>query len=144
MRAYPQDSPEAAARIVALTMLCDGTVSRVEADVFNTTGASCRLGLQTQQWQSVLQELCEDLLSTAGLSWHPGYRIDSQTLSELLAEVADPALRIEVVRVCLAVVEADEHVAEGEEFVVSALLEQWSLQHEMLRPANESRLLAVA
>jgi uncharacterized tellurite resistance protein B-like protein len=144
MRTYPQDSPEAAARIVALTMLADGAVSRAEADVIEARGASRRLGLQPQQWQAVLHELCEDLLSAAGLSWHPGCRVDPQTLSELLAEIADPMLRLEVLRLCLAVVEADEHVADSEAFVVGTALEQWGLQHEMLRPANESRLLAAA
>ena len=70
--------------------------------------------------------------------------LGSRKLAGLLAEVSDPALRLEVLRLCLAVVDADAHLADGEELVMNAAVEQWGLQHEMLRPAHESRLLKAA
>lgn len=144
MRTYPRNSPEAAARIVALVMLCDGHLSRAEMDAVETHGASERLGLQPGQWQSVMRDLCDDLLATADMAWHPSCRVDPHTLTSLLAEVSDPTLRLEVLRLCLAVVDADDHVADAETLVLTSTVEQWGLQHEMLRPADESRLLAAA
>ena len=144
MRAYPQNSPQAAARTVALTMLCDGHLSKAEIDAVHAQGIEHRLGLGPGQWQAVMRELCEDLLTATDMSWHANCGVDAHMLAGLLAEVSDPALRLEVLRLCLAVVDADAHLADGEELVMNAAVEQWGLQHEMLRPAHESRLLKAA
>ena len=139
MRAYPQDSPQAAARIVALTMLCDGHVSLAELDAFERQGARRRLGLASGQIQAVIHALCEDLLSGADLAWQPSCRIDPHALSSILAEVGDPRLRREVLNICLAVVDADRHVDDGEALVMNAAVEQWGLQQEMLRCGLDQR-----
>jgi uncharacterized tellurite resistance protein B-like protein len=144
MRAYPQNSPLAAARIVALTMLCDGHLSKAEIDAVQAQGIEQRLGLAPGQWQALMRDLCEDLLASTDMSWHANCSIDSHMLAGLLAEVSNPALRLDALRLCLAVVDADAHLADGEEMVMNAAVEQWGLQHEMLRPAHESRLLKAA
>jgi hypothetical protein len=38
-----------------------------------------------------------------------------------------------VLRLCVAVVEADGHVAEGESIMLVEAVEQWGLHREMLR-----------
>ena len=124
MRAYPQNSPQAAARIVALTMLCDGHLSKAEIDAVHAQGIEQRLGLRPGQWQAVMRELCEDLLTATDMSWHANCGVDAHMLAGLLAEVSDPALRLEVLRLCLAVVDADAHMTEGEQVVMSAAVEQ--------------------
>jgi uncharacterized tellurite resistance protein B-like protein len=144
MRRYPLDSPRAAARIVAFTMLCDGHLAPAEVAAFERHEASRRLGLVPGQWQEVMTELCEDLLSGADLCWQASCRVDPHALAGLLAEVADPALRRDVLQLCLAVVDADAHVDDGEALVMNAAVEQWGLQHEMFKPAHESRLCAPA
>jgi hypothetical protein len=37
-------------------------------------------------------------------------------------------------RLCVAVVEADGHVAEGESIVLMAAVEHWGMHQEMLQP----------
>jgi hypothetical protein len=62
---YAPNSPEAAARIVALVLIADGHVCRSEFDVLNQLDAPRLLGLEPDQMPRVVQALCEDLLMAA-------------------------------------------------------------------------------
>lgn len=135
MRSYPTNSPQAAARIVALTMLADGHLAKSELDVIGRQGAHEQLGLDLETMQSVLHGFCEDLLHSAHLTWSDACRIDPRTLAQLMAEVDDPALRMKVLQLCLKVVQADDHVAEGETIVLGAAVEHWGLHREMFESA---------
>lgn len=42
MRSYPANSPEAAARIVALALVADGHVSLIEIDTLQRQDIACR------------------------------------------------------------------------------------------------------
>ena len=136
MRTYPTDSPQAAARIVALTLVADGHVSKTELDVLDRVGAYRQLGLDRHAVHSVLQGFCEDLLQASDPHWAGACQVDARTLSQLMAEIESPALRIMVLRLCVAVVEADDHVADGESIVLVSAVEQWGLHREMLSPAQ--------
>lgn len=139
MRPYPTDSPQAAARIVALTMLADGHLCKRELDVLKRLRLDERLGLDPAEWRAVLHGFCEDLLASADAAAAHTCSVDPHTLASLLGEIVDPALRRTVLRLCLAVVESDEHVSDGEWTVVSAAVEQWGLEHEMLRAGRAER-----
>jgi len=41
--------------------------------------------------------------------------------------VQDPDLQLKVLKLCVAVVESDEHAAEGESAVLAAALTQWGV-----------------
>ena len=138
MRTYPNNSPQAAARIVALAMVADGQVCKAELDVLDRLGAHEQLGLQPEELHVVVHAFCEDLLSAVQLTWD-ACPVDPQTLAELLAEVDDRELRLKVLRLCVAIVEADGHVAEGESIVLVAAVEHWGLHREMLQPALAKR-----
>jgi len=135
MRSYPINSPQAAARIVALTMLADGHLAKAELDVLERQGAHDQLGLDREAMQSVLHGFCEDLLHSAHLTWSDACRVDPRTLAQLMAEVEDPALRMKVLQICLNVVQADNHVDEGETIVLGAAVEHWGLHREMFESA---------
>lgn len=133
MRTYPQNSPRAAARIVALAMVADGNMCKTEIDTLDLLGAHDALGLDKGEFHAVVHTFCDDLLAAAHSSAGDMCRVDPKTLAELMAEISDPALRRKVVGLCVAVVEADGHVAEGESIVLGAAVEHWGLQHEMLK-----------
>ncbi len=133
MRSYPRNSPQAAARIVALALLADGHLSKIELDLLDRLGAHTQLGLERAVLHSVVHSFCEDLLASMHLTWEDACRVDPRTMAGLMAEVDDPNLRIKVLRVCVAVVEADDHVAEGESIVLLAAVEHWALHREMLQ-----------
>lgn len=132
MRSYPINSPQAAARIVALTLLADGHLAKSELDALERFGAHEQLGLDREDLHAVLHGFCEDLLNSVRLSWDDACRIDPRTMAQLMAEVDDPALRLKLLRLCLKIVQADDHVADGEAIVLGTAVEQWGLQREMI------------
>jgi len=135
MRTYPTDSPQAAARIVALTLVSDGDASRQEMDVIDRAGACETLGIDAAGMRKVLHELCEDMLQTCNSQWTDACRVEPYTLAQLLREVEDPVLRARVLRLCVAVAGADGHVTDGESFVLVHAVDQWGLQAQLFQPA---------
>ena len=133
MRGYPENSPQAAARIVALAMLADGDLTRLELDALDDIDAHQQLGLQREQMHQVVHTFCDDLLSSVQLSWTDACRIDDDTLGALMAEVTDPRLRTKVLSLCVAVIHADDHVADGESIVLGAAVRHWQLHHALMR-----------
>jgi hypothetical protein len=127
MRSYPRNSPQAAARIVALALLADGNLCKSELEVLARHGAHAQLGLGPAELHDVVHDLCQDMLAASDMAWSGSSRLDRHTLAELLAEVQDPQLQLKVLRLCVAVVETDEHLAEGESTVLAAALAQWGL-----------------
>jgi len=67
------------------------------------------------------------MVTTGATAWDSSSRIDRRTLSALLAEVQDPELQLKVLKLCVAVVETDEHAAEGDSAVLAAALTQSGL-----------------
>jgi hypothetical protein len=132
MRAYPTNSPQAAARIVALTLIADGHVCETELDVLKRTRAFEMLGLDPGEAKAVMQGLCEDLM-LAHSYWGDARRIDERTLGQMAAEIDDPGLRVRVLRYCVAVVEADGLITHGESYVLVNLVERWGLQANILK-----------
>ena len=126
MRTYPRNSPHAAARIVALTVLADGNLCQTELDTLERLQAHGALGLDGAGMRAVLHALCEDMLASADHSWSNACRIEPATLLQLMAEIDDPSLQATVMRLCMGVANADRQVTEGESIVLSAALDQWS------------------
>lgn len=125
MRSYPCNSPEAAARIVALALIADGHVCRSEIDALGHFGAARELGLEPDAMPRIIQTLCEDLLLGADASGSLMANIDDRALASLLAEVTDPSLRAKVVRLATAVANADRHLADGEALLLAAASRHW-------------------
>ena len=123
MRHYPKNSPQAAARIVALALLADGHVCKRELQLLDQAGAHEQLGLTREELHKVVQTFCEDLLIAAQLSWDTACRVDAATMAEMMAEVDDPALWSKVMHLCDEVIDSDGHVSDGESIVIRAAAE---------------------
>lgn len=135
MRTYKIDSPQAAARVVAVTLVSDGHVSITELDLLDRIGAYRQLGIDRSEMLAVLQGFCDDLMQARHPDWADACQIDPRTLNLLMAEIEDPALRMAVLRICVAVAEVDGHIADGESMVLVSAVEQWGLHHHMFQPA---------
>lgn len=127
MRSYPHNSPEAAARIVALVLISDGHVCSSEFDILKQLGTERELGLEPHLLPHILQTLCEDLLLGGCATGSLLANVDDSTLASLMAEVSDPALQKTVVRLSLAAARADGHLADGETLVLEAAQRHWRL-----------------
>ncbi len=86
MRTYPCNSPEAAARLVALVLIADGHVCRSELDALDHLEAAHELGLQPGAMPGIVQTLCEDLLLGAYASGSLLANVDDDALACLMAE----------------------------------------------------------
>ena len=133
MHTYLNNSPQAAARIVALAMLADGELGKAELEVLERLRVHEQLGLQPEELHVVVNAMCDDLLWEAQLSWADTCRVDPATVAEMMAEIDERDLRLTVLRLCVAVVEADDHVDEGESILLTAAVEQWGLHRWMLQ-----------
>ena len=131
MRSYPRNSPQAAARIVALILISDGHVSRSEYEAFNRIEGARDLSLEPQDMPDIVQTLCEDLL----MEGFDGRSILSHMgdgfMVSLMAEVDDPQLQGKVLRIAASVVHADKHLSEGETAMLEAISLHWQTRPPM-------------
>jgi hypothetical protein len=127
MRSYPHNSPEAAARIVALVLISDGHVCSSEFDILNQLGAERELGLEPRLLPHIVHTLCEELLLGGYETGSLMSNVDDAALASLMAEISDPALQRTVLRLSLAAARADGHLADGEAIVLEAARRHWQL-----------------
>lgn len=136
MRSYPRNSPEAAARIVALALLADGHVGRDELDALQWQRLHPALGEQPARWHAVLQHLCEDMLLASDSPWGQRTAVDGATMRALLAEVDDEALRRQVLKLCLDAVEADGVVTDDELGLLEQVIAAWGHPARLVAPTG--------
>ncbi len=125
MRSYPRNSPEAAARIVALVLISDGHVSRSEFEALNQLDGARDLGLEPQNMPGIVQTLCEDLLMEGFDGRSILSRLDDSVLALMMAEVDEPRLQGEVLRVAACAVNADQHLSDSETAMLDAISCHW-------------------
>jgi uncharacterized tellurite resistance protein B-like protein len=143
MRTYPENSPQAAARIVALTLVADGDIADAEIEWLDQLAVHEQLGLTRHELHQVIDSFCEDLLSSHPPRWADACPVDERTLGDLLDEIQDPALRLKLLHICVELAEADAQVANAESVVLVAAVEHWGLHHAMFRPHRQAMHLGV-
>ena len=139
MRTYPVNSPEAAARLLAMALVADGNYALSEIKALDRLEAARQLGLPPQDLKAVIEAFCEDLLLGSQGEWLGSSQLDTTTRQALLAEVTDPILRTKIVTLCEAVVQADGHLADGETAMLDSLTHAWRKMPER-HPTSESVL----
>jgi hypothetical protein len=127
LRSYPRNSPEAAARIVALVLISDGQACSSEFDILRQLGAERELGLDPQILPHIVYTLREELLAGGYQAGSLISGIDDSTLARLMAEISDAALQRKVLRLCLAAARADGHLADGETWILNSARQHWKL-----------------
>jgi uncharacterized tellurite resistance protein B-like protein len=125
MRSYPRNSPEAAARILALVLISDGHVCRSEFETLKQLDGVPHLGLDPQKLPAVVQTFCEDLLMEGFDGRSILSRAGDGLMASLMAEVDDLHLRAQVLRLATAVAHADKHLSEGETAMIQAIRVIW-------------------
>ncbi|WP_291066931.1 TerB family tellurite resistance protein [Hydrogenophaga sp.] len=125
MRVYPVDSPQAAARLLAVLLVADSHYSMSELKALNRLEASQQLGLGPDEMKELIDDFCEDLLSAHHGEWSGSSRLDPDTRNTLMAQVQEPALRRKILALCEALALADGHLADGEAAMLDTLASAW-------------------
>lgn len=144
IRRYPRNSPQAAARIIALTVMADRDLGPAERALLDELAVHHHLGLPREALHAVFDEFCEDLLASKQLAWSDDCPVDEYTLAELMADIDDPALREQLWDWCVRLAEADDRVAEGESGVLLAAMAHWGLSDHPSDPGAHPRLIQTA
>jgi uncharacterized tellurite resistance protein B-like protein len=126
MRSYPRNSPETAARILALVIISDGHVCRSEFETLKQLDGVRRLGLDPQKLPGIVQTFCEDLLMEGFDGRSILSHVGDGLMASLLAEVDDPQLQAQVLRLATSVARADKHLSEGETAMIQAISDGWN------------------
>lgn len=130
MRNYTKNSPQAAARIVALTLIADGDVGQAELALLDELAMHQQLGLERSALHAVIDTFCKDLLVSRELAWDDACPVDEYVLEKLMADIDDPALRRKVLDLCVRLAEVDDLVAAGESIVLIAAVAYWGCELE--------------
>ncbi|VWC76203.1 hypothetical protein BLA39750_00889 [Burkholderia lata] len=123
MRSYPQNSPQAAARIVALMLVADGHVDRREEQVIEALDVYGQLGLDAAQFARIMKDLHEDRQTS---HFHATSHLGATTVNMLTHEIDAPILRRKVLQLCFAVIAADGFLADGEIETIRLILNAWA------------------
>ena len=143
MRSYSTNSPEAAARLVAMALVADGHYATAEIRALDRLRAPARLGLAPEAFKQVVDHFCEDLLLASQGKWLGSAAIDSATRQRLFAEVQDPALGAEVRTLCEAVMLCDSHLADGETELLDDMARAWPSPLNPTRRSSSMEQLTV-
>lgn len=131
MRKNPPDSPEAAARIVALALLADGAIDRRETLLLERQQILKRLGIDNERFDTIYYEHCADLLTHAARETSGQLTLDERSIKMLLGEIRDPTLQRKMLRIILDIVHADRRLTAGEATLIAHALKQWEIDlHE--------------
>lgn len=130
MRSYPRNSPEAAARILALVLISDGHVCRSEFETLKQLDGVRHLGLDPQKLPGIVQTFCEDLLMEGFDGRSILSHVGDGLMASLMAEVDDLHLRAQVLRLATSVADADKHLSEGETAMIQAIRDIWQASKE--------------
>lgn len=126
MRSYPLNSPEAAARVLAVALLADGHCSLTEVQALEQMQAASQLGMTSEALRGVVQDLCHDLLANHRGQWTGSFQpLDASVWSALLGEVTDRPLQQSVLALCTRMVQADGHVTSAEVCMLDKLRQAW-------------------
>lgn len=125
---FPRNSPQAAARIVALALISNGEINLREQAAVLDYQVPRQLGLTTAEWRDVLGMLRDEVGSSSSGT---GTRmVDPETLARWLDEVDDPALRSLVLRLSTLLIGADGFIDPGESSLLGAALRRWHLPED--------------
>ncbi|TVO51920.1 TerB family tellurite resistance protein [Denitromonas halophila] len=131
MRSYPDNSPQAAARILSLAILIDGGFDRDESRQLSESGLLATLGLDEAAFDAVLEDFCYDLQQSSTLWSVSEATTRSALIDSLLSEIVSPSMRLQLLDGMLRIVGADGHVSRSEAELLRRASARWirGLEH---------------
>ena len=125
MRSYLVDSPYAAGRILALTMIVDGNLAGSEIAAMDRTKILSHIDLDHADFQVLLHDLCNDLLTSTS---HGTIQVDNALIDGLLGEIENPELRRTLLRAMWSIADADGWLADAEAILLTRASNAWAAE----------------
>ena len=144
MRQYPPDSPEAMARIVALALMADGAIDLSELESLQDQRITAAIGLDDRQFDKVVHDFCEDMLTFAHSAPAGQFEIDNTIIDSVLDEIQDTQLQNHLLSAILHIVNSEGLLLRGEAALVSRAMARWGLDLRVTAQVRAERPLALA
>ena len=132
MRSYPVDSPHAAGRILALTMIVDGNLVGSELAALSRSKILDHIDLDHADFQHLLKDLCEDLLTSTS---HGAIQVDNALIDSLLEEIVHPDLRRSLLQAMWSIADADGWLADAEAVLLTRASNAWAAETNFSSPS---------
>lgn len=124
MRSYPQNSANAAGRLLALSMVIDGNLAPAELRTLSATHLLDEIDIDVDTFQGLIGDLCEDMLESAG--GQRNVELEPDTLDTLLAEITAPLLRRKLLGAMSKITDADGVLTDAEATLLAHAAAAWS------------------
>ena len=131
LTSYPDNSPEALLRVIAMFIVSDGEVADAELDICEHLGVLAAVGGDRETFARVFDSYCDDLIQHAGTRRTVALA-DAEWVEAILAPVTDPARRRLLAQTLPVVARSDGWFADAELKVVRQMLDHWGLALEDL------------
>lgn len=132
MRTYATDSPEALARVIAMTMITDAKLDDRELEIMEILFLYDVLGVSRPEFSAIVKDYCSDLVAAGS----PNGKIDimdRERIDRVVDEVQDPKKRLQTAQMIANVIRADGHLHDAELALFRHILERWNLTLDQLR-----------
>ena len=136
MKTYSDNSPEAIARVLAMTMITDARLDDRELDAMETFGIYRKLGLTKEEFAIVVADYCDELVQAGDIDGKINL-MDHDRIEAILAPVTDAARQLDVASMVLAIVKADGGIHDTELELLRTILDRWDLSLEDIRAAAD-------
>ena len=135
MRPYVTNSPHAAGRLLALTMVVDGNLAESELSALRRSRILQHVELDQPAFQGLLHALCDDLLTCSVRAGQ--VQLDPALIDSLLREIDDPDLRRHLLQAMWSIADADGWLADGEAVLLARAAVMWAAETNFVnRPAR--------
>ena len=139
MKVYPENSPQALARVLAMTMITDAKLADQELQIMDQLFLYEVLEISKSEFAEVVKQYCDDLL-VADPAQAKVDLMDRARIDAVLAPVTDPQKRFQTAQMIANVIRADGHLHDAELALFRHVLQTWNLTLDalkgMVRPAQ--------
>ncbi|MCW5625110.1 MAG: hypothetical protein KIT73_10370 [Burkholderiales bacterium] len=134
MKQYLADSPEAVARVLAMTMITDARLDDRELEAMDRLDLYRLLGLDKAAFSVVVRDYCDDLVAAGSADGRVDL-LDRERIDAVADAVVDPRKRIGTAQMVLAIMKADGLLHDAELTLFRYVLTRWGLSLEDIRRA---------
>ncbi|RMC96372.1 TerB family tellurite resistance protein [Aquitalea palustris] len=131
MRPYPNNSPQAIARLLAMFMITDGNMDPRELDLLENVNVYDLIGLPRKQFAQVLADYCDDISDEAEQDGTI-HLLDTDRIEFMLGEVTDRNKRILTCVLAMDISKSDGTISDPEIVLLRHMMKEWNISLEDL------------